>query len=198
METVSAPITELLRLTTEGDRDAREYLFRVIFGQLRRIAAGRLNREKGRSGLEPTELVHEAYIQLFGERERVFQNRVHFLAVAAQAMHYVLIDLARKRKSVKRNWGSNRVDLGDAIPDNSCKWSETLLQFEEVLQRLGAFDKQGMQVVELKVFLGATDEEIAAIIGKSSRTVKRDFRSAKEWLVLELSTPAQSTKAHRA
>lgn len=190
--TATAPITELLRLTREGNGEAQEHLFGLIFGQLRRIAASRLRRERRRAELEPTELVNEAYFLLFGERDRAFANRNHFLAVAARAMHCILIDLARKRQAAKRGFDFQRVTFGDWIPGQEENAVERLLLFEEVLRRLEEFDKRAAQIVELKVFVGLTFEEIGDVVGLSARTVKRDYQAAKCWLSAELSLPRQT------
>jgi RNA polymerase sigma factor (TIGR02999 family) len=190
----SAPITELLRLSQQNDPQAREYLFQAVFSHLRRIAAQRLRKENATAALEPTELVNEAYLSLFGDNNREFCNRAHFMAVAAHAMRCILIDMARKRKSAKRNWGDFQVTLSEIIPAVSPSWTERLLHFEDVMKRLEQFDPRAAQIVELRIFVGFTEEEIAGTLGISSRTVKRDYRAAKAWLQAELSPFANQAK----
>jgi RNA polymerase sigma factor (TIGR02999 family) len=183
----SAPITDLLQQAQQGDLQAEEYLFRAVFGHLRRLAAAKLRSEQGRSGLEPTELVNEVYLHLFGERTRKFKDRAHFWAVAAHAMRCILIDVARKRKASKRDAGLRQVTLNELIPAPSRAWPERLLTFEQLLVRLSEFDPRAAEILELKVFLGSTDQQVAEIIGLSVRTVKRDYQAAKAWLQAELS-----------
>ncbi len=182
---VTAPITELLFLARQGDSQAEDLLFRSIFGQLRRIAAIHLSRENGANMLEPTELVNEAYLHLFGEHVRDFKNRNHFLAVSARAMRCILIDIARKRNTVKRGFGL-QVTLDDLIPGSQSEWPERLLNLESALVRLASFDPRAAQIIEMKIFTGTSDEDIASILGKSPRTIKRDFRAARAWLQAEL------------
>jgi RNA polymerase sigma factor (TIGR02999 family) len=191
IDAATAPITELLRFAQQGDAQAEEYLFRAVFGHLRRLAAASLRRENGRVCLEPTELVNEAYLHLFGERTKDFKNRTHFLAVAARAMRCILIDIARKRKAAKREGALRQVTLDEFIPSNVQNWPERLLALEEVLLRLAEFDPRAAEIVELKVFLGSTDQEVSDIVGKSLRTVKRDWKIAKAWLQAELSPPSK-------
>lgn len=182
----SLPVTELLQLAERGDTEAEDRLFRAIFGHLRRLAAAKLRKESRGAGLEPTELVNEAYSHLFSNGKRYFSNRAHFLAVAARAMHCILVDIARKRRACKRDWGLHQVTLNEFIPTAVETWPERLLLFDDVLRRLAEFDARAAQIVQLKVFVGSTDEEIADVVGRSSRTVKRDYKAAKAWLQAEL------------
>ena len=181
----TAPITELLQLARQGNAQAEDLLFRSIFGQLRRLAVLHLGRENGSNILEPTELVNEVYLHLFGDHVRNFENRNHFLAVSARAMRCILIDIARKRKASKRSFGL-QVTFDELIPGSQSEWPERLLGVECALIRLATFDPRSAQIMELKIFMGSSDEEIAAILGKSARTVKRDFKAARAWLQSEL------------
>jgi RNA polymerase sigma factor (TIGR02999 family) len=149
------------------------------------MAAVHLSRESASNALEPTELVNEVYLHLFGKKVRDFENRNHFISVAARAMRCILIDIARKRKAVKRGFGF-QVTLDELIPGSQSEWPERLLNLESALTRLASFDPRSAQIVEMKVFMAASDEEIASVIGKSARTIKRDFRAAKAWLQAEL------------
>lgn len=190
----SAPITELLRLSREGDSQAREQVFQAVFAHLRRIAAARLRMERGNQELEPTELVNEAYLDLFGRSGREFADRTHFLAVAARAMHCILVDLARRRKAAKRSWGC-QVTLSDLIPSGREKWPDRVLLFNDLMQRLAKFDARAAQIVELKLFVGCTFDEVAKIVGKCPRTAKRDYKAAKAWLQAELNISDGSPKS---
>jgi RNA polymerase sigma factor (TIGR02999 family) len=194
----SIPITELLRLSQQGDTQAGDHLFRVVFGQLRRIAAANLRREHHPLPLQPTELVNEAYVHLFGNREKDFQNREHFFRVAARAMRCVLADIARKRNATKRMDGLIQVPLDEAIPDSRRAWPEKVLMFEEALLKLAQMDSRAAEIVELKVFLGLTDQQVSDNLGYSVRTVKRDFKAAKAWLQAEMSPISSKAKANAA
>ena len=182
----SIPITQLLKLSQQGDVQAGDHLFRIVFGQLRRIAAANLRREHNACALQPTELVNEAYLRLFGNREKDFQNREHFFRVAARAMRCVLADIARKRNAAKRMDGLFQVPLDETIADSRRAWPEKVLIFEEALSKLAQMDPRAAEVVELKVFLGLTDQQAADSLGCSVRTVKRDFKAAKVWLQAEM------------
>jgi len=189
------PITELIRLSQQGDVQAGDHLFRIVFGQLRRIAAANLRHEHHALALQPTELVNEAYLRLFGDREKDFQNREHFFRVAARAMRCVLADIARKRNAAKRMDGLVQVPLDESISDSRRPWPEKVLIFEEALSKLAQMDPRAAEVIELKVFLGLTDQQAADSLGCSVRTVKRDFKAAKAWLQAEMSTPSSKAKA---
>jgi len=184
----SIPITELLRLSQQGDTQAEDYFFRAVFGQLRRIAAASLRREGATASLEPTELVNEAYIHLFGERCKDFKNREHFFRVAARAMRCVLIDIARKRKAAKRDNGLRQVSLDEVMLSATESWPDKMLALESALLRLAQFDPRAAEILELKAFLGFTDQQVADCTGIGIRTVKRDFKAAKAWLQAELSS----------
>ncbi len=185
MSPATAPITELLQQARQGNSQAEDQLFRAIFGQLRRLAVTHLSRENGSNVLEPTELVNEVYLHLFGDHVRSFENRNHFLAVSARAMRCILIDIARKRNASKRGFGL-QVTFNDLIPDGHSEWPKRLLIVESALVRLASFDPRSAQIMEFKIFMGSSDDEIAAILGKSARTVKRDYKAARAWLQAEL------------
>jgi RNA polymerase sigma factor (TIGR02999 family) len=189
----SPPITELLVLARNGSAEAEDALFRAVYGQLRQIAARHLRGEAKGVGIEPSELVNEAYLNLFGGSSREFENRGHFMAVAARAMRFILVDLARKRKSRKR-FGGRPVTLGDLL-DSPEHWSDRLLVIDDALTRLAQFDPRGAKVLELRAFVGLTVSQIATIIDKDERTVKRDHRDALIWLRAELGLPQKVNSA---
>ena len=182
----TAPITELLRLTKSGDLRAEERLFKALLAELRRMAVSRMRRERCDHTLQPTALVNEAYVRLSAQRDKDYQNRAHFLAVAAQVMHCVLVDYARARRAGKRLGALRKVELDVNLPGPTKGWSDDILALDAALKRLAAFDPRGARIVELKVFAGMTDEEAAEAIGKAPRTIKRDFRAAKAWLTGDL------------
>ena len=125
------------------------------------------------------------FIDQFGDHVRSFENRNHFLAVSARAMRCILIDIARKRNASKRGFGL-QVTFNDLIPGGHSEWPERLLIVESALVRLASFDPRSAQIMEFKIFMGSSDDEIAAILGKSARTVKRDYKAARAWLQAEL------------
>lgn len=198
-----SPITELLRLSQRGDSEAEQRLFRALFVELRKIAAAKMRCERTDHTLQPTALVNEAYVRLTSNRDREYEDRAHFLAVASQMMHRVLVDHARAKNAGKRQGKLWRVDLSEAIPSNF-SWSDDMLDFEMCLDRLAQFEPVGARVVEMRVFSGMTNDEIARVISKSTRMVKRYNRNATVWLLSELSKiskekrPEQNVSARAA
>lgn len=182
----STAITELLRLSQQGDSSAAQELFDAVYAHLRQIAALHLRKEGRPNCLDPTELVHEAYFKLFGEREKQYTSRAHFWGVATQAMRCILVDLARKRRAAKRVGELRQVTLNELMPEPDERWPEDMLFFDQVRDKLAQFDARSAQIVDLKMLMGFTDEEIGQILGVSERTVKRDFKAAKAWLRAEL------------
>jgi len=179
-------VTQLLARWNNGDREAMNQLLPLVYDELRRIAAARLRRERGDHTLQPTALVHEAYVKLVGQRRAQWQNRTHFLAVAAGLMRRVLIDCARGHDAEKRGGARERVLLDDRMAVSRQQGIE-VLALDEALSRLAALDAQQGRIVELRYFGGLTVEEIAGILGVSPATVKRDWQVAKAWLHREIS-----------
>jgi RNA polymerase sigma factor (TIGR02999 family) len=185
---MSAPdgdVTRLLNLMRLGDRSAEAELFAIVYGELRRLAARVMKSERADHTLQATALVHEAYLRLVGSGTPEWQNRGHFLAVAAQAMRRVLVDHARHRGAAKRGSTPIRVPLLEtlAVCDEDCAY---IMALEEAMQRLERCDLRQSRVVELRYFAGMTEEEAASVLGVSSRTVKRDWNTAKAWLYSEM------------
>ncbi len=191
--TISPPITELLIQARNGSVEAEDALFRAVYGQLRQTAARHLRNESNSVGIEPSELVNEAYLNLFGSRSHQFENRGHFMAVAARAMRNILVDMARKRKAQKR-FGGQPVTLGDLLVSAE-HWTSRLLVVDDALTRLAGFDPRGAKVLELRAFVGLSLAQIAAIIQKDERTVRRDHRDALIWLRAELGFPQRLNDA---
>ena len=189
----SPPITQLLAQARNGNAEAEDALFRAVFGQLRQIAERHLQGEKKGVGIEPSELVNEAYLNLFGSRSRHFENRSHFMAVSARAMRFILVDMARRRRTHKR-FGGQQVTMGDLLV-SADHWSERLLVIDDALTRLAEFDPRGAKVLELRAFVGLPHREIAGIVNVDERTVKRDHRDALIWLRAELGLPPQRAKS---
>lgn len=176
-------ITELLRKTAVGDRRAEQALIPLVYTQLRRLAAQHLRRERTDHSLQPTALVHEAYLRLVGGSEVDWQDRSHFFRVAAVLMRRILVDHARSRKANKR--AGIRIPLEDFLLPSE-EQSEFLLDLDRVLTRLEKLDSRQAQVVEMRFFAGLSEDEIASALGVSSRTIKREWKMAKAWLRAEL------------
>jgi RNA polymerase sigma-70 factor, ECF subfamily len=174
-------VTGLLRAWSGGDADARDQLVDVVHQELRRRAAARLRRERPGHVLQPTALVHEAYLRLLPERHPDWQNRAQFFAVASEMMRRILVDHARRRKMNKRSGGWTRVTLDEVIaicdpPDVD------VLDLDVALSELGAFDRRKSRVAELRFFGGMSLEEIAEAVGTSRATVEREWQVARAWL----------------
>jgi RNA polymerase sigma factor (TIGR02999 family) len=171
-------ITLVLESVGRGERKATEELFPLVYEELRRMAAARMAGEAAGHTLQPTALVHEAWLQLVGDGERSWQNRRHFFGAAAEAMRRILILNARRKSALKRGGAQSRVDIEDleitaATPD------EHILLIDEALQWLESDDPEMARMVLLKFFGGLTNEEVAENLGIGLRTVNRQWLYAK-------------------
>ena len=171
-------ITLVLESVGRGERKATEELFPLVYEELRRMAAARMAGEAAGHTLQPTALVHEAWLQLVGDGEQTWQNRRHFFGAAAEAMRRILILNARRKSALKRGGAQSRVDIEDleitaATPD------EHILLIDEALQWLEKDDPEMARMVLLKFFGGLTNEEVAESVGVSLRTVNRQWLYAK-------------------
>lgn len=169
-----------------GDgQPARDELIALVYDELRRLAAAYLKRERPDHTLQPTALVHEAYIRLIGQEGVRWQNRSHFIGVAAQMMRRVLLDHARGRNRDKRGGGEPRLSLAEA---DRFAFDEAvdLIALDEALERLSRSYPQKARVVELRFFGGLSIEEAASVLGVSDSTVERDWKFARAWLLGEL------------
>jgi RNA polymerase sigma factor (TIGR02999 family) len=182
-------ITVLLQRVATGDADATERLAEAVYAELRRIASRLMAHERRGHTLQPTAIADEAYLNLIEQRDRNWQNRAHFFAVAAQAMRRLLVDYGRRRQTLKRGAAFRPMDLTPAAADGDRPYEE-LLAVNEVLDRLGAIDPRQARIVELRYFGGLTEEETAEILQISTRTVKRDWTVARAWLLAELTRRA--------
>ena len=172
---------------TEGASNQATYdeLFRLVYAELRRIAAREMRHEKPGRTLQTTALVHEAYLRLLKDASLSFENRAHFLGVAARAMREILIEHARARSSRKRGGGAVRLTLDDLVAPVPSP-SIDVLALDEALQRLARLDERHARVVELRYFGGLSVEETAAALELSPATVKRAWTLARAWLFREL------------
>jgi RNA polymerase sigma-70 factor, ECF subfamily len=157
-------------------------LMPLVYDELRRIAARYVSRERPGQTLQATALVNEAFVRMAAERPRVFQNRTHFLAIAALSMRQILVQRARARGAAKRGGAPRRVTLDDASLPHERGEDIELLAIDEALTRLAAIDAQQARIVELRYFGGLTIEETAEVVGISPATVKREWAMARAWL----------------
>jgi RNA polymerase sigma-70 factor (ECF subfamily) len=179
-------VTNLLAQIRRGDREAETKLIPLVYNELRRLAGYYLSGERPGHTLQPTALVHEAYLRLTQLKEIDWQSSSHFFAISAQMMRRILIDHARAHISRKRGGNVRNISLDD-VPDVSAERSRLLLALEDALLRLAELDLRQSHIVELRYFGGLTEEEAAVVLCVSTRTVKRDWRLAKAWLYQELS-----------
>lgn len=179
-------VTGLLRRWSEGDSDALASLIPMVYDELRRLAAHYLRIERPDHTLQPTALVHEAYLRLVGQTSMAWQNRAHFFGIAARTMRRILVEHARRRNAAKRDGGALRV--GDGIEGfvASAGRDPEILALDEALTRLEGLDSQQAHIVELRFFGGLSVEETAEVAGVSTATVKRKWRTARAWLRQEL------------
>ena len=165
-----------------GNREALDKLLPLVYDELRRQASRYLRRERSDHTLQTTALIHEAYLKLINQNQFQWQNRAHFLAVAAQAMRRILVDYARTGKREKRGGNNIKLQLDEAIETPSKEKSIDLVALDEALNRLAEFDERQAKIVELRYFSGMTEEETAEILKLSPVTVRRDWKVAKAWL----------------
>lgn len=190
---VGAPghnVTELLRRWGDGDASAGDELMPLVYDELRRRAAAYLRRERADPALQPTVLVHEAYLRLVDQNRVVWQSRAQFFGVAAQMMRRILVDRARARRTAKRSGQWSRVTLDDAVAARR-PVDVDVLDLHDALERLARLDARKSRVAELRFFGGLSLEEAAEVVGVSPATVERDWQAARAWLFKELSGPAR-------
>jgi RNA polymerase sigma factor (TIGR02999 family) len=183
-------VTRILSAIEDGDSHAAGQLLPLVYDELRKLAAQKLANEQPGQTLQPTALVHEAYLRLVhsarGESQGAnFANRAHFFAAAAEAMRRILVDEVRRKLSQKQGGARRRCELSEddriALPLN-----DEIVDLDDALSKLAAADPQAAELVKLRVFAGMTIEEVAEVQGISSRTVKRNWAYARAWLGREL------------
>jgi RNA polymerase sigma factor (TIGR02999 family) len=178
-------VTQLLLAWQDGDREALDRLVPLVYGELHALAHARMRGQADGPTLQTTALVHEAYLRLVGRQRVAWQNRLHFFAVCAQAMRCILVDAARARHAHKRG-GGIIVEPFDEERMSPSAPPQDVLALDEALNGLAAVDPRKASVVELRYFGGLTVEETAGALGVSPKTVTRDWRLAKLWLVRAL------------
>jgi RNA polymerase sigma factor (TIGR02999 family) len=174
-------ITLVLDAINKGESQASEELLPLVYNELRNLAAARMLHESAGQTLQPTALVHEAWLRLVGSGQRTWQNRAHFFAAAAEAMRRILIERARRKSRLKRGGGQALLDIADfdvaaAMPE------EKIVLINDALEEFKAEDPEKAQVVMLKFFAGLTNEQVAEILNVNERTVRRQWEFAKAWL----------------
>jgi RNA polymerase sigma-70 factor (ECF subfamily) len=176
-----SPVTRLLRDWREGDRDALDRLLPMVYSELRRLARGYLRRERAGHTLQPTALIHEAYVRLIPQSDRPWQSKSHFVAVAAQLMRQILMEYARAHRAQKRGGGEHKATLNEELVVAE-KRSEELVALDDALRDLARFDARKSKVIELRYFGGLSVEETAEVLEISVATVGREARMAVAWL----------------
>jgi len=180
----STDVTRMLAACAAGTAQLPNRLYTHVYDELHEIAEAHLRRERGGHTLQPTALVHEAYLKLIGNDSR-YEGRRHFLAVASRAMRWILINHAKRRSADKRGGGGARVTLFEVATPFEER-AEDLLRLDEALERLGAFDERASRVVEMRFFGGLSFDEIAQVLEVSPRTAERIWRVARAWLRTEV------------
>ncbi|MEJ7758102.1 MAG: ECF-type sigma factor [Gemmatimonadaceae bacterium] len=184
MSLESSDITRLVRSWAGGDEKALDQIVPILYDRLRQLAHERLRSEADGVSLNTTELVHEAYLKLADTRNPNLQHRSHFLALASRVMRNLLVDRARARLTRKRGSGQIPLEWADLpIPDAKL---DVVMELDEALQRLEMLHQRQSQILEQRYFGGLSLEETAEALGVSLATVKRELRSARAWLALEL------------
>lgn len=186
----SGEVTRLLVALNAGDEGARDALIPVVYEELRTLASSYMRRESDGHTLQPTALVHEAYLRLVDQDRVQWSGRSHFMAIAAQAMRRILVDHARRRNAGRRGKGRQ-----DTLLDHHAIVSDDpvdLIALDNALERMRDFDERQVRTVELRFFAGLGVRETAEVLGVSEITVKRDWRAARAWLFREMSREAGS------
>lgn len=179
-------LTQLLHRAQDGDAVAAGELLPLVYEELRRMAAARMAREAAGQTLQPTALVHEAWLRLVGpDGEAQFQNRAHFFGAAGEAMRRILIDRARRRQAVRHGGGQERVDL-DGLEIAAPAADDELLAVHEALDRLAAEQPVQAELVKLRYFVGMTNEEAGQALGITERAAKHLWTHARAWLFQEI------------
>ena len=179
-------VTRILDGIAPGDPKAAEELLPLVYDELRKLAAHKMANEAPGQTLQPTALVHEAWLRLAGNEGARFANRAHFFAAAAEAMRRILVERARRRSALKRGGGTGRVSLDELEIPIAEADDDQLLAVDEALEKLAALDPPRAELVKLRYFTGMTFEEAAAVLGIAVRTAKEWWAFARAWLAVEI------------
>jgi len=183
-------VTRILEAAQQGDPTAADQLLPLVYEELRRLAAHKMANEAAGQTLQPTALVHEAWLRLVGNQNQEWEGRAHFFGAAAEAMRRILIDRARRKRAVRHGGDQQRVDLQEvdlASPTDD----DQLLAVNEALDKLAVRHKVQAELVKLRYFVGMTNEEAAEVLGISVRTAKYYWTHARAWLYREIQSAAQ-------
>lgn len=180
------PITQLLRAVQVGEEGSTETLLPLVYQELRKLAHARMSKTPLGQTLQPTALVHEAYLRLVGDQDSNWDCRGHFFAAAARAMRNILVDQARRKASVKHGGNLNRHEYSENTPVIQPP-TDNILALDEAIQQLEAVDPRKGKIVNLRYFAGFTTEETAAALDLSVATINREWQFIKHWLYDELS-----------
>lgn len=183
-------ITHILGRLEQGDAEAAEDLLPLVYDELRRLAASKMANEAPGHTLQPTALVHEAWLRLGGDEVPSFQNRAHFFGAAAEAMRRILIERARRRLAAKRGGGTAPVELDAIEIPSPVADDDQLLAVNEALEKLAALDPRKAELVKLRYFVGMSFDEAAAVLGIAVPTAKQWWAYARAWLSVELRSGA--------
>jgi RNA polymerase sigma factor (TIGR02999 family) len=183
----ASDVTRVLTAIEQGDPQAADELLPLVYDELRKLAASKMANEASGNTLQPTALVHEAWLRLVGKDAPKFANRAHFFAAAAESMRRILIDNARRKLALRHGGGQQRVDL-DHVDLPSASDSDQLLAVNDALDKLAAQNKSEAELVKLRYFVGMTLEEAADALGISARTADNYWAHARAWLFHELKT----------
>jgi RNA polymerase sigma factor (TIGR02999 family) len=178
-------VTRILAAVEQGDANAADKLLPLVYDELRKLAAHRMANEAAGQTLQPTALVHEAWMRLVGKENPRFANRAHFFAAAAEAMRRILIDNARRKRALRHGGGQQRVDFEQAELASATD-DDQLLAVNEALDKLVVQNKPEAELVKLRYFVGMTLEEAAEVLGMSARTADNYWAHARAWLFSEL------------
>ena len=180
-------VTRNLDRVQQGDPKAAEELLPLVYDELRKLAAHKMGNEAPGQTLQPTALVHEAWLRLGGDDQPAWQNRAHFLAAAAEAMRRILVESVRRKLRLKRGGGGERVELNESAIQAPAE-DEKVLQVHAALEVLSIEDPEMAQIVKLRFFVGLSHEEIAALLGVNEKTVRRHWEVAKVRLFQSIKT----------
>jgi RNA polymerase sigma factor (TIGR02999 family) len=178
-------LTVILDRARAGDPKAAEELLPIVYEELRKLAASRMAHEAPNQTLQPTALVHEAWLRLVGAGEQEFQNRAHFFSAAAEAMRRILVEKARRKQRLRHGGGLERVDLTQ-VDLAATSDDDTVLAVSEALDKLASRDPRGAELIRLRFFAGLTNAEAGELLGLPERTAKRAWAYARAWLYEEL------------
>jgi RNA polymerase sigma factor (TIGR02999 family) len=183
-------ITQILSRLEQGEAKAAEELLPLVYEELRRLASRKMANEAAGHTLQPTALVHEAWLRLGGNDAPSFQNRAHFFGAAAEAMRRILIDRARRRIAAKRGGGAARVDLDEIELPSPFADDDQLIAVNEALEKFAALDPRKAELVKLRYFVGMSFDEAATALGIAVPTAKQWWAYARAWLTVELRNEA--------